>query len=184
MVNGGLGRQAIHFMDNTPEAEKVKIIFVHLDDKALLWHRQFVKIIGDNVGWEMYTTAIIQRFRYVFEDPMAALKNAKYEKSAKEYQDLFDTLLCRVDISQEHVVSLYLGGLPTELEICYTPGNKCSGQLYSLMVVPKEKEEYFEVEEGNEELFVQDEIPQISLSALNGSNTFQTMRVTGNVGKD
>ncbi|GKA82308.1 hypothetical protein Tco_0789056 [Tanacetum coccineum] len=38
-------------------------------------------------------------------------------KNAKEYQDLFDTLLCRVTISQEHAISLYLGGLPTELEM-------------------------------------------------------------------
>ncbi|GKD96782.1 omega-3 fatty acid desaturase, endoplasmic reticulum-like protein [Tanacetum coccineum] len=104
-------------VDNTPEGEKVKIVSVHLDDKALLWHRQFVKIIGDNVGWEMYKTAIIQRFGSVFEDPMAALKNVKYEKNAKEYQDVFDTLLCRVDISPEHAMSLYLGRLPTELEM-------------------------------------------------------------------
>ncbi|GJT64937.1 hypothetical protein Tco_1016417 [Tanacetum coccineum] len=55
--------------------------------------------------------------RFVFEDPMAALKNAKYEKNTKEYQDVIDTLLCRIEISQEHVVSLYLGGLPTELEM-------------------------------------------------------------------
>ncbi|GJY93175.1 reverse transcriptase [Tanacetum coccineum] len=47
---------------------------------------------------------------------MFALKNVKYEKNAKEYQDVFDTLLCRVTISQEHAISLYLGGLPTELE--------------------------------------------------------------------
>ncbi|GJS27844.1 hypothetical protein Tco_0488464 [Tanacetum coccineum] len=39
------------------------------------------------------------------------------------------------------------------------------------------------VEEGDEELTMQDEIPQISLNALNGFNTFQTMRVTGKVGK-
>ncbi|GKC06067.1 gypsy/ty3 retroelement polyprotein [Tanacetum coccineum] len=102
---------------NTPEIEKVKIMFVHLDDKDLLWHRQFVKILGDNVGWAMYKTAIIHRFRFVFEDPMTALKNAKYEKNTKEYQDVFDTLLCRIEISQEHVVSLYLGGFPIELEM-------------------------------------------------------------------
>ncbi|GJS33919.1 hypothetical protein Tco_0532301 [Tanacetum coccineum] len=39
------------------------------------------------------------------------------------------------------------------------------------------------VEEGDDELTMQDEIPQISLNALNGCNTFQTMRVTGKVGK-
>ncbi|GJR97210.1 hypothetical protein Tco_0269384 [Tanacetum coccineum] len=52
-----------------------------------------------------------------FEDPMADLKNAKYYKTAKEYQDLFDTLLCRVDVSEDHALSLHLGGLPTELEM-------------------------------------------------------------------
>ena len=104
-------------IDNTPEVEKVKIASVHLDEKALLWHRQFVRLVGENVGWEMYKTAIIQRFGSVFEDPMAELKNAKSDKSAKEYQDLFDTLLCRVDISPENALSLYLGGLPTELEM-------------------------------------------------------------------
>ncbi|GJU19859.1 hypothetical protein Tco_1153201 [Tanacetum coccineum] len=73
VVNAGLGSSlqlTIHH-----EAEKAKIVSVHLDDKALLWHKQFVKIIGENVGWEM------------------------------------------VDINQEHVVSLYLAGLPTELEM-------------------------------------------------------------------
>nr|GFC73592.1 hypothetical protein [Tanacetum cinerariifolium] len=48
---------------------------------------------------------------------MSALKNAKYDKSAKEYQDMFDTLLCRVTISQEHAITLYLGGLPTKLKM-------------------------------------------------------------------
>nr|GEU77556.1 putative reverse transcriptase domain-containing protein [Tanacetum cinerariifolium] len=99
-------------VDNTPEMEKVKIVYAHLDDKALFWHKQFVKIHRDNIGWEMYNTVIF-KFGLVFEDPMAALKNNKYEKSAKEYQDVFDTLLCRVEIRQEHVMSLYLDGLST-----------------------------------------------------------------------
>nr|GEU32874.1 hypothetical protein [Tanacetum cinerariifolium] len=39
------------------------------------------------------------------------------------------------------------------------------------------------MEEGMKDTVVYNEIPQISLNALNGSNTFQTMRVTGKVGK-
>nr|GEZ66984.1 putative mitochondrial protein [Tanacetum cinerariifolium] len=72
---------------------------------------------GENMTWEVNKNDIVQIFGSIFEDPMSALKNAKYEKTAKEYQDLFDTLLCRVTISQEHAMSLYLGGLPTELEM-------------------------------------------------------------------
>ncbi|GJZ40265.1 suppressor of mec-8 and unc-52 protein homolog 1 [Tanacetum coccineum] len=72
---------------------------------------------SEYVSWEVYKNAIIQRFGSIFEDPMSALKIAKNDKYAKEYQDLFDALLCRVTISQEHAKSLYLGGLPTELEM-------------------------------------------------------------------
>ncbi|GJR15631.1 RNA-directed DNA polymerase like protein [Tanacetum coccineum] len=104
-------------IDNTPNEDKVKIVSVHLSDKALLWHRQYLSVNGENVGWEVYKNAIIQIFGSIFEDPMFALKNAKYAKNAREYQDLFDTLLCRVTISQEHAISLNLGGLPTELEM-------------------------------------------------------------------
>ncbi|GJY62376.1 hypothetical protein Tco_0463033 [Tanacetum coccineum] len=46
---------------------------------------------------------------------MSSLKNAKYEKNLREYQDLFDTH--RVTISQEHAISLYFRGLPTKLEM-------------------------------------------------------------------
>ncbi|GJS30434.1 reverse transcriptase [Tanacetum coccineum] len=243
---------------------------------------EFLGANGDNVGWDVYKNAIIQRFGSIFE--VSALKNAKYDKSARDYQYLFDTLLCRVTISPEHAISLYLGGLPTDLEMCvrmfkpatlveayslttlreailepvkkkskpignanvsrfgnggyyrnnnmpavlplpasssglrpkpntlvnapvrkqltqkeyqekraqnlyfyydqrYSPCHKCSRQLYSLVVLADKDEEYFEVEEGDDELIIPYEIPQISLNALNGANTFQTMRVTGKVGK-
>nr|GEU40562.1 uncharacterized mitochondrial protein AtMg00810-like [Tanacetum cinerariifolium] len=46
-----------------------------------------------------------------------SLKNVNNETSAKEYQDKFNDLLSMVDISVEQYISLYLGGLPIELEI-------------------------------------------------------------------
>ncbi|GJT62999.1 ty3-gypsy retrotransposon protein [Tanacetum coccineum] len=61
-------------IDNTPKEEKVKIIFVHLFDKALLWHRQLIKTKGENVSWNDYKEAITERFGSIYEDPMAALK--------------------------------------------------------------------------------------------------------------
>lgn len=80
-----------------------------MSDKALLWHTQSGRTNGKNVGREVYNTAIIKIFGSIFDDPMAALKNAKYEKNAKENQDMFGTILCRVEISQEHAVSMYFG---------------------------------------------------------------------------
>ncbi|GKA65823.1 hypothetical protein Tco_0765530 [Tanacetum coccineum] len=46
-------------IDNTPNEEKVKIVSVHLSDKALLWHRQYVSVNGEDVTWEVYKNAII-----------------------------------------------------------------------------------------------------------------------------
>ncbi|GKC42794.1 hypothetical protein Tco_1060516 [Tanacetum coccineum] len=82
--------------------------------KSLLWHRQLIKSKGENVTWTEYKEAITLRFGLVFDDLITALKNAKYDKSD---QDIFDNLLCRVEVSEEHAISLYLGGLPTELEM-------------------------------------------------------------------
>ncbi|GKA14728.1 reverse transcriptase [Tanacetum coccineum] len=188
-------------IDNTLEEEKVKIIYVHLFDKALLWHRQLIKTKGENISWTDYKDVIALRFGSVYDDPMALLKNAKYDKSAKEYPDTFDTLLSRVKVSEEYAISLYLGGLPAELEIfgvsnasgttnklallpkpntptprsvrkkltqkeyeekrsknlcfyCdqkYVPGHKCSGQLYSLLVLAdndEEEEEFLDADDS------------------------------------
>ena len=104
-------------LDNIPDEQKVRLISMQLYDKAMLWHRQFIKLYGENVTWNVYKEAIIQRFGTVFDDPMSELKNVKYETTAKAYQDAFDNFLSRVEICEENVVSFYLGGLPQEIEM-------------------------------------------------------------------
>nr|GEX52312.1 hypothetical protein [Tanacetum cinerariifolium] len=84
---------------------------------SLLWHMQFTRLNGENVSWNVYKSGILQRFGTVFDDPLSEIRKVKYQTNAKEYQDAFDTLLSRVDISEEHAVSFYLGGLPAEIEI-------------------------------------------------------------------
>lgn len=63
----------------------------------------------------------------------------------------------------------------------YTRVHICSGQLFSLVVLANEMEFVEEIEE--EEMTMSEEVPQISLNALNGANSFQTIRITGKVGK-
>ncbi|GJY99406.1 gypsy/ty3 retroelement polyprotein [Tanacetum coccineum] len=245
---------------------------------------QFIRLNGENVSWNVYKNGILQRFGTVFDDPVNEIRKIKYQSSAKEYQDAFDTLLSRVDVSEEHTVSFYLGGLPKEIEmgvrmfrpktladayqltnlqkatleaikkknktvmnsenerfgggsnsygnntkspllhlptsnsnwrnkpntptsapvrkqmtqkeyqekraqnLCfyydqkYSPGHRCSGQLFSIVLLADEE---LECEEENmeEESSIPDEVPQVSLNALNGANSFQTMRITGKIGK-
>ncbi|GKE91714.1 hypothetical protein Tco_1572809, partial [Tanacetum coccineum] len=70
------------------------------DVEALLWHSQYLKNQGGFVNWEVYKQAVLARFGSVFDDPMVELKNLKYENSAKTYEDAFDDLLSRVEISE------------------------------------------------------------------------------------
>ncbi|GJU56064.1 putative mitochondrial protein [Tanacetum coccineum] len=84
---------------------------------ALLWHSQFVRTHGNNVSWNEYKQAILTRFGKGYDDPMFELKILKYETTAREYEDAFDNILSRVEVSKEHVVSLFIGGLPTEIEM-------------------------------------------------------------------
>jgi len=66
----------------------------------------------------------------------------------------------------------------------YYPGHKCAGQVYSLELVEEHNEE--ELQEGGEEEHntpvLQEEEPLISLQALQGVSSYQTMRVKGSVG--
>nr|GFA67962.1 hypothetical protein [Tanacetum cinerariifolium] len=66
---------------------------------------------------EVYKKAILARFGNVYEDFMSKLKNLKYETTAREYEDAFDNLLSKVEISEDHDVSFFMGGLPTEIEM-------------------------------------------------------------------
>ncbi|GJW79605.1 hypothetical protein Tco_0143580 [Tanacetum coccineum] len=141
----------------------------------------------------------LQRFGVVYDDPVSEIRKVKYQTNAKDYQDAFDTLLSREDISEEHAVSFYLGGLLVEIEMgvrmfkpktlvdAYSFTNFQEATLEAVRKKNKtamtsfveEEKEYFEVDEGDEVMPMQEELPQISLNALNGSNTFQTMRVIG-----
>nr|GEW64266.1 putative mitochondrial protein [Tanacetum cinerariifolium] len=189
-------------LEQTSDADKVTLISIHLYDKALFWHRQFVRIHGTNVSWEVYKIAIF----------------------------------VRVEINEDHAVSLFMGGLPTEIEIgvmmfkpntladaycltniqeatlnavkkkvqnrrlsqkeyakkrannlcfyCdqkYVSRHKCSGQLYSLVLMPEyeiEGEFLEEDETVRDNGLVDLQAPLISLNALTGVNNFKTLRVT------
>ncbi|GJV67266.1 reverse transcriptase [Tanacetum coccineum] len=186
-------------LDQVIQAEKLHLISIHLYDKALLWHTQFLKSQGGFVTWEDYKQAILARFGTVNDDPIN-------------------------EISKDHAISLFIGGLLVEIAMAvrmfkprkladaysltnlqeatinavkkkgrmlyngsisgnarYTPGHNCSGQMYALEVLAGTKcEEECLGEEDLEEL---GEVPQISLNAMHGIPTYRTIRIKGVVGK-
>nr|GFB84215.1 putative mitochondrial protein [Tanacetum cinerariifolium] len=78
-------------LDNVRDENKLRFS-MHLYDKALYWHQQFVKINGDNVSWNVYVKEIMSRFGDVYEDPLVELKNLKQDGEVKKYQEKFKEL--------------------------------------------------------------------------------------------
>ncbi|GJU67579.1 hypothetical protein Tco_1253838 [Tanacetum coccineum] len=71
----------------------------------------------------------------------------------------------------------------------YSPGHKCSGQMYCLEVIGydeiiKDEDGVISEQELVPDIEVEEEtMPQVSLNAMNGVKSYQTMRVRGHVGK-
>ncbi|GJU38057.1 glycoside hydrolase, catalytic domain-containing protein [Tanacetum coccineum] len=175
---------------------KVQLASIHLYDTASLWHRQFVKLMGENASWNSFKEAILLRFGNAYDDPMDEIKNLRHVGTIEEYQNAFDKLISRIDLLEDQQISFYIAGLQREIELAvrmFRPKSLAEvGQVFNLEVVADSADTYFDdsVFEHREEV-VHEEVsgevikftPQISLNALNGVESFQTLRVTGHVRK-
>ncbi|GJW88275.1 reverse transcriptase [Tanacetum coccineum] len=94
-----------------------RLVSVYLYDKALEWHKQFLKIHGENVLWSVYEKEITARFNSVFEDPMVEIKILKHDGEVKLYQEQFEVLLYRLELTESYAVSLFIGGLKSEISM-------------------------------------------------------------------
>ncbi|GJZ62090.1 gypsy/ty3 retroelement polyprotein [Tanacetum coccineum] len=117
-VNGWMFRVKQFFaIDAVGEANKIKLVSIHLYDRALTWHMQFIKTHGKAVTWVEYEEAVLKRFGDANEDPMAELKNLRYKTTIKQYQSEFEALLNQVNITKAQAISMYIAGLPATIEM-------------------------------------------------------------------
>nr|GEV56060.1 retrovirus-related Pol polyprotein from transposon TNT 1-94 [Tanacetum cinerariifolium] len=104
-------------VDDVRNKDKIKIVSIHIYNRALAWHLQFVRTQGENVTWPVYEEVILKRFGEFNQDPMAELKNLRYKTTMKQYQSDFKTLLNQVEITESQSVSMYIVGLPPSMEM-------------------------------------------------------------------
>ena len=116
-VQGWLYRVNQFFlMDQVDDDEqRIRLVSMHVFDKALQWHKQFMKRHGEVATWDVYERQVKKRFDSVFDDPMIELKNLRQTGSVQVYQESFELLLNKVELSEKHAISLYLGGLRDEI---------------------------------------------------------------------
>lgn len=99
------------------DGDKVGLASTHIHAKALTWHQQFCKKYGEDNPWELYEREVLKRFDVVFDASMMGLKNLKQDGTVRDYQEKFEALFNRVELSEKHVVSLFLGGLKSEISL-------------------------------------------------------------------
>ncbi|XP_071728193.1 uncharacterized protein [Rutidosis leptorrhynchoides] len=117
-VKGWIYRSKQFFLaDQVEDDDKVRIASIHMQGRALNWHQQFVRLNGEDVEWALYETAIQKRFGSSIDDPLSELKKLKQTGTVEEYHDKFEYLLNKVEISEKHAVSLFLGGLRKDIEL-------------------------------------------------------------------
>lgn len=105
-------------LDGVPDPDRVKLAAIHLEGKALLWHQTYVKRRGQMLpGWVKYVEDITARFGELYDDPMADLKALVQTSSVQEYHDKFDALASRLNLSEEYLLSCYVGGLEDEIQL-------------------------------------------------------------------
>ncbi|XP_071739536.1 uncharacterized protein [Rutidosis leptorrhynchoides] len=103
--------------DRIEENEKVRLASIHMYKRALVWHQQFVKTHGEDVDWLVYAEAVQKRFGSTIEDPLAELKNLRQNGSLKIYNDEFEQLLNKTEVTDKQSISFYLAGLQKDIEL-------------------------------------------------------------------
>ncbi|GKA89722.1 retrotransposon-related protein, partial [Tanacetum coccineum] len=88
---------------------------MHVFGKALNWHKHFMSKFREVVTWEVYQIQVKKRFESIFEDLVVELKNLKQTTNVQVYQDSFEELLNKVELTNDYAISLFIGGLKEEI---------------------------------------------------------------------
>nr|GEW41408.1 hypothetical protein [Tanacetum cinerariifolium] len=84
---------------------------------SLVWHQQYVKKYEDITPWEMYEGEVVKRFGAIYKDSIVDLKNLKQEGSVQQYQEIFESLLNRVELNEAYAVRLFIRELKKEVSM-------------------------------------------------------------------
>ncbi|GKD49396.1 RNA-directed DNA polymerase like protein, partial [Tanacetum coccineum] len=146
-------------IDNTPNDEKVKIVYVHLSDKALIWHRQYI-IINDAYSLTRLQEAILEAVKKK-NKPTGTFVNNRFGNGGSYGGTSKPTLLpkpntsivlvnvpIRKQLSQKEYKKK-AQNLCFYYDLKYVLRHKCVGKLFSLVLIPDEEdcfEDYLEEE--------------------------------------
>ena len=109
-----LKMEQFFMVDQTREHDKVRIVMMHLDGKALQWHQQFMRNQGSlsEVNWNQYVTKMRDRFsKNEFTNPMLEIISLKQTASVEDYYEKFESLLNLLQLLDDYALSIFISNL-------------------------------------------------------------------------
>ncbi|KAL4295662.1 hypothetical protein GQ457_12G011410 [Hibiscus cannabinus] len=104
--------------ENVPENAKVRVVMLHLENKALQWHQFLAKTQRylNGMAWEDYLKLLRERFAPGgFSDLFSELLALKQSESVEQYYEEFINLLNQVQLPDNYVLSMFKNHLTVEI---------------------------------------------------------------------
>lgn len=79
-------------LDKTPEANKVTIASLVLDEQGYRWYDGFKKSNPGLITWNLFAEGIKIRFSTLLQGPLQELMQLKQTGKLSEYQDQFERI--------------------------------------------------------------------------------------------
>lgn len=106
-------------VDGTRHNQRIRQLSIHLEGNALRWHQTFMCHCSFyDRSWSGYFSQMEKKFAYVREEnPTITLKKLQQlEGTVIAHEQKFDELILEVDIPEEVVMSLFIGGLCSDIQ--------------------------------------------------------------------
>ncbi|OMO94833.1 Retrotransposon gag protein [Corchorus olitorius] len=104
--------------DKTAELDKIQLVMMHLEGRALQWHLHYLHNLGnpESVPWTQYVAAMRSRFSSTkYFDALAELVMLRQTGTVDEYYDDFEKLLNLIDLKDHQDLSIFVTNIKPEL---------------------------------------------------------------------
>ena len=99
-----------------PPGRWVEFCVFYLRNEDLIWWRWLQRQKRGHISWTEFRDEMRLQFGPdELDDPMAALANLKQTGSVQEYHRLFIKVTLLIEVSEKHVISLFLARLKEDL---------------------------------------------------------------------
>lgn len=115
-VLGWISKCEAYFeLDRTPVANRVTMASMALDEMGYVWFDGLKKSNDGPITWIMFSEGIKIRFCTMLRRPLEELMELKQSGKLNDYQERFERISGRSDLSETQKLDCYLGGLKPEI---------------------------------------------------------------------